>query len=101
MGSFGSTLVDRFLEMTRVPFFRRLFSLPQERDQVGHLLEADGLLESLGHEGLAGGAELVDLGAEQGFLDPLGAAELQGRGGLFGEQSRDDLAARVASESVT
>ena len=48
----------------------------QKRDQVGHLLEADGLFEPLGHEGLAGGAELFDLGAEEGFLDALGAAEL-------------------------
>src|SRR5207248_9728709 len=65
----------------------------QERDQVGHLLEAEGLFESFRHQGLSGGAELVDLGAEEGLLDALGAAELHGGGGLLGEDSREDLAA--------
>src|SRR5205823_11092822 len=42
---------------------------------------------------LSGGAELVDLGAEEGLLDALGAAELHGGGGLLGEDAREDLAA--------
>ena len=53
-------------------------TLPEKGDQVGHLLKADGLFESLGHEGLAGGSQLVDLGPEDGFLNTLGAAELRG-----------------------
>ena len=80
--------------MTRVPsYLDRRLGRAEEREQVGHLLGAECLLEAFGHERAAGGAELGDLGAEDGLLDSLGLAELQARGGLLGEQSGEDLAA--------
>ena len=95
------TLRQRLGIFREVESGRSLFSLPQERDQVSHLLEVDGLFEAFGHERPARRAQLVDLGSKDGIFDTFGAAELQGGGGLFDEQPRDDLAAAVASETAT
>src|SRR5262249_51966239 len=70
-----------------------LLTSAEERDQVGHLLGVDVLLEAFGHEGLAGRAKFIDLGAEEDVLDALGAAELHVGRGRLGEESGVDLAA--------
>src|SRR3954470_10062854 len=73
---------------------RRMGSrLPEVSEQVGDALHAERLLEALGHQRAAAGAELLDLGAEHGLLSPLGAAELEAGIGLLDEQAREDLAA--------
>ena len=64
---------------------------PQERQQVGHFLEVQGLLDAFGHERSAGGADLGDLGAEDGLVDSLGLAELQAGAGLLGQEAGEDL----------
>ena len=70
-----------------VDSYKNSTAAAKERDQVGHVLEAERLFESLGHERLSGGAKLVDLGAKEGVFETFGAAELDGGRGLLGEES--------------
>src|SRR5262249_19610080 len=62
-------------------------SRSEECNQVGHLLRVDVLLEALGHQGLAGGSEFVDLAAGEPVLAALGASERHRGRGLLGEET--------------
>ena len=66
---------DRSMSPVMVAQSRR----QEEREQVGHLLHRDLVLEPLGHERLARARQLVDVAREDGLDRPAGAAEGEAR----------------------
>src|SRR5262249_18612765 len=86
---------------------RRRADRGEEREQVGHVLLRQVLLQSLGHERLARTAQLLDVGPEKRLVLALLAAEDDRGRGLAGEDAghgplplRDRLVLDVARVEV-
>src|SRR5262245_2974180 len=71
----------------RLTMSRSLLGVQQKRDQVRHLLDADGGLDAFGHEREAGSGESGNVASEYRVGHTLGALEGETGGALLGNKT--------------